>query len=170
MQNEKSHDLMFTSLEAQESCWYNSVQVQRPENQGSRWCKSQPKGWRRWDVPAQWGGGWGVMNSSFLYLLFYSVPLQTGWCSATMVEGQGSLACCSPWDCKEMDTTEWLNNNHPSGESSLLSPLVQMLIPPGNILKEIPRTMFNLGTCGSLKLTHKVTITISFKRFGILWK
>ena len=23
--------------------------------------------------------------------------------------GQGSLACCSPWGCKESDTTEWLN-------------------------------------------------------------
>ena len=23
--------------------------------------------------------------------------------------GQGSLACCSPWVCKESDTTEWLN-------------------------------------------------------------
>ena len=27
-------------------------------------------------------------------------------------EGQGSLACCSPWDCKESDTTERLNNNN----------------------------------------------------------
>ena len=35
-------------------------------------------------------------------------------------DGQGSLACCSPWVCKELDTTEWLNwteewqewNNH----------------------------------------------------------
>ena len=26
-------------------------------------------------------------------------------------EGQGSLACCSPWSCKELDTTEQLNNN-----------------------------------------------------------
>ena len=26
-------------------------------------------------------------------------------------EGQGSLACCSPWDYKELDTTERLNNN-----------------------------------------------------------
>ena len=26
-------------------------------------------------------------------------------------EGQGSLACCSPWGCKELDTTERLNNN-----------------------------------------------------------
>ena len=24
-------------------------------------------------------------------------------------EGQGSLACCNPWDCKESDVTEWLN-------------------------------------------------------------
>ena len=27
-------------------------------------------------------------------------------------EGQGSLACCSPWGCKELDTTEKLNNNN----------------------------------------------------------
>ena len=25
-------------------------------------------------------------------------------------EGQGSLACCSPWGHKELNTTEWLNN------------------------------------------------------------
>jgi len=25
-------------------------------------------------------------------------------------EGQGSLACCSPWVCKESDTTYQLNN------------------------------------------------------------
>ena len=27
-------------------------------------------------------------------------------------EGQGSLACCSPWGCKESDTTEHLNSNN----------------------------------------------------------
>ena len=26
-------------------------------------------------------------------------------------EGQGNLTCCSPWRCKESDTTEELNNN-----------------------------------------------------------
>ena len=26
-------------------------------------------------------------------------------------EGQGSLACCSPWDRKQLDTSEQLNNN-----------------------------------------------------------
>ena len=25
-------------------------------------------------------------------------------------EGQGSLVCCSQWGCKELDTTERLNN------------------------------------------------------------
>ena len=27
-------------------------------------------------------------------------------------DGQGSLACCSPWGCKVSDTTERLNNNN----------------------------------------------------------
>ena len=27
-------------------------------------------------------------------------------------EGQGSLTCHSPWGHKELDTTEWLNNNN----------------------------------------------------------
>ena len=27
-------------------------------------------------------------------------------------EGQGSLACCSPWGHKELDMTELLKNNH----------------------------------------------------------
>ena len=27
-------------------------------------------------------------------------------------EGQGSLACCSPWGHNESDTTEWPNNNN----------------------------------------------------------
>ena len=31
-------------------------------------------------------------------------------------EGQGSLACCSPWGCKELATTERLNNNEQTTE------------------------------------------------------
>ena len=27
-------------------------------------------------------------------------------------DGQGSLACCSPWCCKELNTTEQLNNSN----------------------------------------------------------
>ena len=32
-------------------------------------------------------------------------------------EGQGSLACCSPWGCEESDMTEQLNN-HKKAKSS----------------------------------------------------
>ena len=28
-------------------------------------------------------------------------------------EGQGSLACCSPWGCRESGMTEGVNNSHP---------------------------------------------------------
>ena len=31
-------------------------------------------------------------------------------------EGQGNLACCSPWGRKELDTTEQLNNNEETTE------------------------------------------------------
>ena len=27
-------------------------------------------------------------------------------------EGQGNLACCSPWGCKELEMTERLNNDN----------------------------------------------------------
>ena len=27
-------------------------------------------------------------------------------------EGPGGPACCSPWGCKELDTTQQLNNNN----------------------------------------------------------
>ena len=31
-----------------------------------------------------------------------------GW-TLGVGDGQGGLVCCSPWDCKESDMTEWLN-------------------------------------------------------------
>ena len=35
-------------------------------------------------------------------------------------DGQGSLVCCSPWGCKELNTTERLNNkNEKSGNKYL---------------------------------------------------
>ena len=36
------------------------------------------------------------------------------WASSKRWEGQGSLVCCSPWGCKESDTSQWLNNNRKS--------------------------------------------------------
>ena len=45
-------------------------------------------------------------------------------------EGQGSLACCSPWGYKESDTTEWLNNKYTVTYASRLLNCVLNLICP----------------------------------------
>ena len=34
---------------------------------------------------------------------------------------KGSLACCNPWGCKELDITEQLNNNNIKNKKSRLS-------------------------------------------------
>ena len=38
-------------------------------------------------------------------------------------DGQGNLACCSPWGCKESDTTKRLNNNDYEHELPLVGGL-----------------------------------------------
>ena len=69
-----------------------------------------------------------IQKQAFSYCFGLRVGREGGWqrmrwldgitnskdeCAQTQgdSEGQGSLACCSPWGCKELDTTEWLNNN-----------------------------------------------------------
>ena len=39
-------------------------------------------------------------------------------------DGQGGLVCCSPWGCKELDTTEPLNGTELTYSSPLQGPLV----------------------------------------------
>ena len=50
-------------------------------------------------------------------------------------EGQGSLACCSPWGHKESNTTEWLNSNN-KGQVILRS-----LKATGNIWRVLSRVV-----------------------------
>ena len=45
-------------------------------------------------------------------------------------EGQGSLLCCSPWDHKELDTTEQQNNNLPIIEHNAFIYLLYTLYLP----------------------------------------
>ena len=49
-------------------------------------------------------------------------------------EGQGGLACCSPWGQKEWDTTGQLNNNSTVVESDVsglyLASLYQLAVGP----------------------------------------
>ena len=42
-------------------------------------------------------------------------------------ERQESLACCSPWGCKELDMTERLNNNKSYKEIGSLLRVVSVL-------------------------------------------
>ena len=44
-------------------------------------------------------------------------------------EQQGSLECCSPWGCKESETTGRLNNNKPAGGTSLVVQWLTILLP-----------------------------------------
>ena len=44
-------------------------------------------------------------------------------------EGQGSLACCSPWGHKKSDTTERLNNNENKSYMAQCSPALPILFP-----------------------------------------
>ena len=48
--------------------------------------------------------------------------------------GQGSLACCSPWGCKELDEIKRLNNkqSHPPGCNSFL-PLSHFIFLLGQV-------------------------------------
>ena len=41
-------------------------------------------------------------------------------------DGQGGLACCSPWGCKESDTTEWLNWTEDATSFPTLWPLYSL--------------------------------------------
>ena len=53
-------------------------------------------------------------------------------------EGPGGLACCSPWDCKESDTTEWLNNKKGECGGKKPSAIMERISTVGSLrLKEL---------------------------------
>ena len=69
--------------------------------------------------------------------------------------GQGGLACCSPWDRKELDTSEWLNWTElidPQGDTS--GPSWQLLDEQHRVLgsrERIKRTEYKVS--GQLRPT-----------------
>ena len=80
------------------------------------WCK-EPTHWKR---PWCWkrlraggeGDGGGEMVGWHHLLHGHESDLTLG-----ESKGQGSLVCCHLWGRKELDTTEWLNNNNLSSSS-----------------------------------------------------
>ena len=62
-------------------------------------------------------------------------------------EGQGGLACCSPWGCKEQDMTEQLNNNNKDLEAIGLD---NLLVLDGCYIP------LSIQTCGMCKIKFQV--------------
>ena len=76
------------------------------------------RGWDGWMAsPTQWTWVW--VNSRSLLRLPELLMDREAWSAVVhgheserapgVGDGQGGLACCSPWSCKELDMTEWLN-------------------------------------------------------------
>ena len=85
-----------------------------------------PTDWKNWligkDPDAEktevWGEGdnrgWDVWLASLIDGHEFEQSLGVG-------DGQERLMCCSPWGCKESNTTEWLNCSMFSLETSLMA-------------------------------------------------
>ena len=61
---------------------------------------------KNWLIGKDWGQGEKEDEMVGWYHQFYGHELEE---APRVRDGQGNLACCSPWECKESDTTEWLN-------------------------------------------------------------
>ena len=70
-------------------------------------------------------------------------------------EGQGSLTCCSPWGCKELDRTELLNNNESITRGFL----------DGSVIKNLPD---NTGDAGSIPGSNRFLEEEMATHFSIL--
>ena len=65
-------------------------------------------------IPLQWSSGWEVCLGYLpVALMAVGEHLQLHGHEFEQAlgvgDGQGSLVCCSPWNCKELDMTERLN-------------------------------------------------------------
>ena len=89
-------------------CWLEGLMLGWNSNTLATSCKELT----HWKRPWCWEGlgaggegedrGWdGWMASLTRWTLV--------WASSRVGDGHGSLACSSPWGCKEPDMTEWLN-------------------------------------------------------------
>ena len=52
---------------------------------------------------------WGRQTVRWLDGITNSTDMSLSKKSLEVGDGQGGLECCSPWGCKQSDTTEWLN-------------------------------------------------------------
>ena len=95
-------------------------------------------------------------------------------------EGQGTLACCSPWGPQEWDMTEQLNNNSPQVAAlpcaSPTSPSVRIAFPPPcqpralQLTKPPPRRESTpLPSTPGLSSSPGVSASFSYRLRGSAW-
>ena len=68
-------------------------------------------------------------------------------------EGQRKLACCSPWACKESDTTERLNNNNNAFDSQRTGDMIPSVVLGTLHVKLHIQTQVSLNQSWSLSQT-----------------
>ena len=78
---------------------------------------SDAKNWLIWKDPDA-GKDWrqeekGMTEDEMIGWHHWLDGHEFGW-TLEVSNGQGGLVCCSPWGCKELDKTEWLNWTEPT--------------------------------------------------------
>ena len=86
-------------------------------------------------------------------------------------EGQGSLACCSPWGCKELDTTDWTTTTYSTLSKMNCCPL-RFWVPdsgPHGPRGPLPSHFSPASTCPTHTRTHTHTPRIKSKESQWPW-
>ena len=88
-------------------CSLEGVMLRWNSNTLATWCEEliywkRPWCWERLGAGEGNDSGWNGWMASPTQCTWVWVNSRSWWCT-------GSLACCSPWGCKELSTTERLN-------------------------------------------------------------
>ena len=98
--------------------------ILRPSDGKSQLIKKRPWCWGRLKAGEEDDGGWEEDDGGWDGWMTSLIQWTLVWACSRDGEGQGSLACCSPWGHKESDRNEWLKNKkkHPnnSHDTSIL--------------------------------------------------
>ena len=95
-----------------------------PPDEKSQLIEKDPAAWKDWRQEEK-GATEDEMVGWHHWLNGYEFELTPG-----DRERQGSLVCCRPWNRKELKTTEQLNNNNHTQQSSFLVSFEHPLTPP----------------------------------------
>ena len=86
------------------------------------WCKELTHWKRPWCWERLKPGGKGITGDEMVRWHHWLDGYQFEQ-ALRVGDGQGSLVCCSPWGCKEMNMTEWLNWSEVKWEFHYIVPI-----------------------------------------------